>query len=134
MIEIPEEQKASKPVGVAVLLGLIVGSISHELFLSFAPAYQWFSVVAFVPGFYLLRIWIKAKLKSMNVIESDEMTITRKLRGKVTYSESFSIVCTLIYTICFFLISIGGNVIVITYPEESASIFDLIDLIGRLTL
>ena len=75
MDDIPEEKVASKPIGVAIFLGLIVGSVSHELFLNYAPAYLWFSALAIFPGLYLLRIWINYKLKSMNVIESDDLTI-----------------------------------------------------------
>ena len=126
MTDIPDENVASKPVGVAMFLGLIVGSVSHELFLHYAPAHLWFSAVAILPGLYLLRIWINYKLKSMNVIESDDLTITRKLAGKLTYSESFSMVCNLVYSVCFFFITVGGNLIAINFPEESASIFNLI--------
>ena len=134
MDDIPEEKVASKPIGVAIFLGLLVGSVSHELFLNYAPAYLWFSALAIFPGLYLLRIWINYKLKSMNVIESDDLTITRKLAGKLTYSESFSIVCNLVYSVCFLSITVGGNLIAINFPEQSASIFNLIDLITRFVL
>jgi len=134
MDDIPEEKVASKPIGVAIFLGLIVGSVSHELFLNYSPAYLWFSALAIFPGLYLLRIWINYKLKSMNVIESDDLTITRKLAGKLPYSESFSIVCNLVYSVCFLSITVGGNLIAISFREESASIFNLIDLITRFVL
>ena len=132
MTDIPEQQVATRPVGIAVLVGLLVGGISHELFWIFAPAYQWFSVVAFVPGFYLLRIWINFKLKSMHVIESDDLTVSRKLAGKVSYSESFARLCGLVYSVFFLLITISCNLIAIRFPEESVSIFHLINLIDRL--
>ena len=102
MTEIPDEEVASKPIGVAILLGLLTGCLSHELILIFAPDYLWFSVAAFIPGFYLLRIWIKTKLKSMNVIESDDLTISRRLGGRVSYSESFSNICKLVFSAFFF--------------------------------
>ena len=54
MTDIPDEEVASRPVGMAVLLGLLTGCFSHELILSFAPEYLWFSVAAFIPGFYLV--------------------------------------------------------------------------------
>ena len=134
MTDIPDEEVASRPVGMAVLLGLLTGCLSHELILSFAPEYLWSSVAAFIPGFYLLKIWIKSKLKSMNVIESDDLTISRKLGGKVSYSESFSNICTLVFSVCFLIITVGGNLIAINFPEESASIFNLIDLVDRMVL
>ena len=104
MTDIPDEEVASKPVA------------------------------AYIPGFYFLRIWIKSKLKSMNVIESDDLTISRKLGGNVSYSESFSNVCTLAFSVCFLIITIGGNLLAISFPEESASIFELIDLLDRIVL
>ena len=134
MTDIPDEEVASRPVGVAVSLGLLTGCLSHELILSFAPQYLWSSLAAFIPGFYLLRIWIKTKLKSMNVIESDDLTFSRKLGGKVSYSESFSNICTLVFLVCFLIITVGGNLIAIRFPEESASIFNLIDLVDRILL
>ena len=134
MTDISEEEVASKPIGMAILLGLLTGCLSHELILSFAPQYLWSSLAAFIPGFYLLRIWIKTKLKSMNVIESDDLTFSRKLGGKVSYSESFSNICTLVFLVCFLIITVGGNLIAIRFPEESASIFNLIDLVDRILL
>ena len=38
----------------------------------------------------------------MGVIESDDMTISRKLMGKVSYSESFDIASKLLF-FCLFL-------------------------------
>ncbi|HCL69143.1 MAG TPA: hypothetical protein DIC49_06465 [Gammaproteobacteria bacterium] len=134
MTDISEEEVASRPIGMAILLGLLTGCLSHELILSFAPQYLWSSLAAFIPGFYLLRIWIKTKLKSMNVIESDDLTFSRKLGGKVSYSESFSNICTLVFLVCFLIITVGGNLIAIRFPEESASIFNLIDLVDRILL
>ena len=134
MTDISEEEVASRPIGMAVLLGLLTGCLSHELILSFAPQYLWSSLAAFIPGFYLLRIWIKTKLKSMNVIESDDLTFSRKLGGKVSYSESFSNICTLVFLVCFLIITVGGNLIAIRFPEESASIFNLIDLVDHILL
>ena len=134
MTDIPEEEVASRPIGMAILLGLLTGCLSHELILSFAPQYLWSSLAAFIPGFYLLRIWIKTKLKSMNVIESDDLTFSRKWGGKVSYSESFSNICTLVFLVCFLIITVGGNLIAIRFPEESASIFNLIDLVDYVLL
>lgn len=134
MTDIPEEEVASRPIGMAILLGLLTGCLSHELILSFAPQYLWSSLAAFIPGFYLLRIWIKTKLKSMNVIESDDLTFSRKLGGKLSYSESFSNICTLVFLVCFLIITVGGNLIAIRFPEESASIFNLIDLVDHILL
>ncbi len=134
MKDLPEEEAASKPIGMAVLLGLLTGCLSHELILSFVHGYLWFSVAAFIPGFYLLRVWIKTKLKSMNVIESDDLTFSRKLGGKASYSESFSNMCKLAFSICFLIITIGGNLMAITFPEESASVFNLINLVKRFAL
>jgi len=131
MTEIPDEEVASKPIGVAILLGLLTGCLSHELILIFAPDYLWFSVAAFIPGFYLLRIWTKTKLKSMNVIESDDLTISRRLGGRVSYSESFSNICKLVFSAFFLIITIGGNLIAISFPDGSASIFNLIDLVDH---
>lgn len=131
MTEISSEEVASRPIGVAVLLGLLTGCLSHELILSFAPEYLWFSLAALVPAFYLLRIWTKTKLRSMNVIESDDLTISRRLGGKRTYSESFTNSCKLVFSACFLTITIGGNLVAMSFPDESASIFNLIDLVDR---
>ena len=70
----------------------------------------------------------------MRVIESDDMTVSRKLAGKVSYSESFSRLCGLVYSVCFLLISISGNLIAMRFPEESVSIFNWIDLIDRVII
>ena len=69
-------------------------------------------------GVLFLRIWIKSKLKSMNVIESDDLTISRKLGGKVSYSESFSNICTLVFSVCFLIITVGGNLIAIRFQKN----------------
>jgi hypothetical protein len=126
---IPDAEKASRPVGMAALFGFLIGISSHELFLYYLPSYLWFSVAAIFPGLYLLRIWINAKLKSMGVIESDDMTISRKLKGKVSYSESFYIASQLLFSICFLITTLGGNFLAIKFSHQSASVIHLFDLI-----
>lgn len=134
MTEIPDEEKASLPIGMAALFGVLIGICSHEFLLSYFPSYLWFSWVAIFPGLYLLRIWSKSKLKSMGVIESDDMTISRKLMGKVSYSESFNIACKLLFSVCFLIITVGGNFLAVKLSPESASIIHLFDLIEKLTI
>ena len=70
----------------------------------------------------------------MHVIESDDLTVSGKLAGKVSYSESFSRLCGIVYSVCFLLITTSGNLITSRFPEESESIFFLINLIDRLIL
>ncbi|MEC8308671.1 MAG: hypothetical protein VXZ81_07075 [Pseudomonadota bacterium] len=134
MTEIPDEEKASLPIGMAALFGILIGICSHEFLLRYFPSYLWFSWVAIFPGLYLLRIWSKGKLKSMGVIESDDMTISRKLMGKVSYSESFNISCKLLFSVCFLIITVGGNLLAVKLSPESASIIHLFDLIEKLTI
>ena len=134
MTKIPDEEKASLPIGMAALFGVLIGICSHEFLLNYFPSYLWFSWVAIFPGLYLLRIWSKSKLKSMGVIESDDMTISRKLMGKVSYSESFNIACKLLFSVCFLIITVGGNFLAVKLSPESASIIHLFDLIEKLTI
>ena len=134
MTEIPAEEKASRPIGMAALFGVILGICSHEFLLHYFPSYLWISWVAIFPGLYLLRIWSKGKLKSMGVIESDDMTISRKLMGKVSYSESFDIASKLLFSVCFLIITVGGNLLALELSPESASIIHLFELIEKLTI
>ena len=123
---------APRPVGIAVLFGLITSIFSHYLFWIFPPAYQWFTVVSLIPGFYLLLLWINFQLKSIQVIQSDDSQISRKLQVKLSYSESFSRCGGLAYLVSFLLITISGNLITIRVPKESGSICNVINLIDRL--
>ncbi|MEK9704175.1 MAG: hypothetical protein VW829_19325 [Deltaproteobacteria bacterium] len=134
MTEIPDEEKASRPVGMAILFGFLLGISSHELLLHYFPSYLWFSVVAIFPGLYLLRIWSRAKLKSMGVIESDDMTISRKLMGKVSYSESFYITCQLLFSVCFLITTVGGNILAMRFSTESATLIHVFDLAQKLAI
>jgi hypothetical protein len=134
MTEIPDEEKASRPVGMAILFGFLLGISSHELLLHYFPSYLWFSVVAIFPGLYLLRIWSRAKLKSMGVIESDHMTISRKLMGKVSYSESFYITCQLLFSVCFLITTVGGNLLAMSFSPESATLIHVFDLAQKLAI
>ena len=99
MTDIPAEEKASRPIGMAALFGFLTGICSHELLLHYSPTILWFSLGAIFPGLYLLKAWSRSKLKSMGVIESDDMTISRKLMGKVSYSESFDIASKLLLSV-----------------------------------
>ena len=134
MTEIPAEEKASRPIGMAALFGFLTGICSHELLLHYSPTFLWFSIGAIFPGLYLLRAWSRSKLKSMGVIESDDMTISRKLMGKVSYSESFDIASKLLFSVCFLIITVGGNLLALELSPESASIIHLFDLIEKLTI
>lgn len=134
MTEIPDEEKASRPVGMAILFGFLLGISSHELLLHYFPSYLWFSVVAIFPGLYLLRIWSRAKLKSMGVIESDDITISRKLMGKVSYSESFYITCQLLFSFCFLITTVGGNLLAMRFSPESATLIHVFDLAQKLAI
>ena len=121
MVDVPNHEKAEKPIGTAALLGLLVGTISHEIVYQHANSYLWFSLAGAIPGLYLLRALIKSRLKAMHVIESDDLTIARKLQGKVSYSESFANYCALTFIACFLIITIGGNVLVQEFPEVPVS-------------
>jgi hypothetical protein len=134
MTEIPAEEKASRPIGMAALLGFLIGICSHELLLHYLPTFLWFSLGAIFPGLYLLRMWSRGKLRSMGVIESDDMTISRKLMGKVSYSESFDLACKLLFSVCFLIITIGGNLLALKLSPHSASIIHLFDLIDKLAI
>ena len=134
MTEIPAEEKASRPIGMAALFGVILGICSHEFLLHYFPSYLWISWVVIFPGLYLLRIWSKGKLRSMGVIESDDMTISRKLTCKVSYSESFDIASKLLFSVCFLIITVGGNLLALELSPESASIIHLFELIEKLTI
>ena len=126
MVDVPNHEKAEKPIGTAALLGLLVGTISHEIVYQHANSYLWFSLAGAIPGLYLLRALIKSRLKAMHVIESDDLTIARKLQGKVSYSESFANYCALAFIACFVIITIGGNVLVREFPEAPVSMFSLV--------
>ena len=134
MTEIPAEEKASRPIGMAALLGFLIGICSHELLLHYSPTLLWFSFGAIFPGLYLLRVWSRSKLKSMGVIESDDMTISRKLKGKVSYSESFDIACKVLFSVCFLIITVGGNLLAFKLSPESASIIHLFELVEKLAI
>ena len=123
--EIPDDEKAEKPTGTSALLGLLVGIISHEIVYQYANSYLWFSLAGAIPGLYLLRVLIKSRLKAMHVIESDDLTIARKLQGKISYSESFSNYCTLAFVASFLIITVGANALVQEFPEAPVSIFTL---------
>ena len=134
MTEIPSEEKASRPIGMAALLGFLIGIGSHELLLHYLPTFLWFSLGAIFPGLYILRIWSRSKLRSMGIIESDDMTISRKLMGKVSYSESFDLACKLLFSLCFLIITVGGNLLALKLSPDSASIIDLFDIIEKLAI
>ena len=83
MADIPNHEKVEKPIGTATLLGLFVGIISYEIVYQHANSYLWFSLAgALIAGLYLLRVLIKSRLKAIRVIESDDLTIARKLQEK----------------------------------------------------
>ena len=126
MADITNHEKAEKPIGTAALLGLLVGIISHEIVHQHAKSYLWFSLAGAIPGLYLLRALIKSRLKAMHVIESDDLTIARKLQGKISYSESFANYCALAFIACFLIITIGTNVLVQEFPEAPVSMFTLV--------
>ena len=101
MADLPNDEKAKKPIGTSVLLGLLVGIISHEIVYQYANSHLWFSLAGVIPGLYISRALIKSRLKAMHVIESDDLTIARKLQGKISYSESFANYCKLAFIACF---------------------------------
>ncbi|RPG22288.1 MAG: hypothetical protein CBB93_001500 [Oceanospirillales bacterium TMED33] len=70
----------------------------------------------------------------MGIIESDDMTISRKLMGKVSYSESFDLACKLLFSLCFLIITVGGNLLALKLSPDSASIIDLFDIIEKLAI
>ena len=128
MADIPHDEKAKKPAGTSALLGFLIGVISHEIFYQFANSYLWFSLVGAIPGLYILRALIKNRLRAMHVIESDDLTIARKLQGRVSYSESFANYCRLAFIACFLIITVGANVLVQEFPEAPVSMFTLGEL------
>ena len=126
--DIPNDEKAKKPTGTSALLGLLVGIISHEIVYQYANSNLWFSLVGAIPGLYLLRALIKNRLNAMHVVESDDLTIARKLQGKISYSESFANYCKLAFIACFLIITIGANVLVQEFPEAPVSMFTPVGL------
>ena len=101
MADIPNDEKAKKPIGTSVFLGFLVGIISHEILYQYANPHLWFSLAGVIPGLYISRALVKNRLRAMHVIESDDLTIARKLQGKISYSESFSNYCTLAFVRLF---------------------------------
>ena len=132
--DIPNDEKAKKPTGTSALLGFLVGIISHEIVYQYANSYLWFSLAGAIPGLYLLRALIKSRLNAMHVIESDDLTIARRLQGKISYSESFANYCRLAFIACFLIITIGANVLVQEFPEAPVSMFTLSDLYNFFSL
>lgn len=128
MADIPNDEKAKKPIGTSVLLGFLVGVISHEVLYQYADPHLWFSLAGVIPGLYISRALVKNRLRAMHVIESDDLTIARKLQGKISYSESFSNYCTLAFVASFLIITVGANALVQEFPEAPVSIFTLVDL------
>ena len=128
MADIQNDETAEKPIGTSALLGLLVGIISHEIVYQNANSYLWFSLAGAIPGLYLLRALIKSRLKAMHVIESDDLTIARRLQGKISYSESFANYCAFAFITSFLIITIVANVLVQEFPEAPVSIFTLVDL------
>ena len=128
MADIPNDEKAKKPIGTSVLLGFFVGVISHEILYQYANPHLWFSLAGVIPGLYISRALVKNRLRAMHVIESDDLTIARKLQGKISYSESFSNYCTLAFVACFLIITVGANALVQEFPEAPVSIFTLVGL------
>ena len=128
MADIPNDEKAKKPIGSSLLLGFFVGVISHEILYQYANPHLWFSLAGVIPGFYISRALVKNRLRAMHVIESDDLTIARKLQGKISYSESFSNYCTLAFVACFLIITVGANALVQEFPEAPVSIFTLVGL------
>ena len=56
MADIPNDEKAKKPIGTSVLLGLLVGVISHEIVYQYANLHLWFSLAGVIPGpIYIAR-------------------------------------------------------------------------------
>ena len=128
MADIPNDEKAKKPIGTSLLLGFFVGVISHEILYQYANPHLWFSLAGVIPGFYISRALVKNRLRAMHVIESDDLTIARKLQGKISYSESFSNYCTLAFVASFLIITVGANALVQEFPEAPVSIFTLVGL------
>ena len=98
MTEIPSEEKASRPIGMAALFGFSPGSVLTSFFCTIYRPSCGFLWEQFFPGLYYCEYGVGSKLRSMGVIESDDMTISRKLMGKVSYSESFDIACKLLFS------------------------------------
>ena len=128
MADIPNDETAEKPIGTSALLGLLVGIISYEIVYQNANSYLGFSVAGAIPGLHLLRALIKSRLKAMHVIESDDLTIARRLQGKISYSESFANYCAFAFITSFLIITIVANVLVQEFPEAPVSIFTLVGL------
>ena len=120
--------KKPKSQSVPLLLGVLVGVISHEIVYQYANSQLWFSLAGVISGLYISRALIKSRLKAMHVIESDDLTIARKLQGKISYSESFANYCTLAFIACFLIITVGANALVQEFPEAPVSIFTLASL------
>ena len=117
MADIQNDETAEKPIGTSALLGLLVGIISHEIVYQNANSYLWFSLAGAIPGLYLLRALIKSRLKAMHVIESDDLTIARRLQGKISYSESFANYCAFAFITSFLIITIVANVLVKNFQK-----------------
>ena len=128
MAVLPHDEKAKKPIGTSVLLGVFVGVISHEIFYQYANPHLWFSIAGLIPGLYISRALIKSRLKAMHVIESDDLTIARKLQGRISYSESFANYCTLAFVAFFLIITVGANALVQEFPEATVAIITLASL------
>ena len=58
-------------------------------------------------------------VKAMHVIESDDLTIARKLQGKISYSESFANYCKLAF-VAFLIITVGANALVQEFPGSAS--------------
>ena len=110
MIDIPNEEQAKKPVAFVTILSVIFGFGCYELSYIITPMNPWSSLIGVLPGIWLLRGYIKRSLRGMNVIESEQDTITRELvSGKQSYSQEYGKQCYGIFLLIFFGITVGMN-------------------------
>ena len=108
MVDIPDEEQAKKPVALVILFGVLFGLACYELNHLIIPENPWLAISGILPGIWVLRGYIKRSLRGMNVIESDQDTITgRLISGKLSYSDEYRKQCYLFFIVIFLVITVG---------------------------
>lgn len=110
MVDIPDEEQAKKPVALVILIAVVFGLICYELNHLMIPENPWLAVAGLIPGIWFLQGYIKRSLRGMNVIESDQDTITgRLISGNRSYSDEYKKRCYVFFLLIFLGITIGLN-------------------------
>ena len=89
MADLPDDEKAKKPIGTSFLLGVLVGVISHEIVYQYANSQLWFSLAGVIPGLYILARSDQESVESDARYRIDDLTIARKLQGKILRTHFF---------------------------------------------